>query len=264
MVSTFRTLIVGVMVAIPTCALAQQFNGLHTASRVFNNFPSSTLVITNSNTIPGSATISDSLFGPGNGANRDDILLSEDNGTTAATLGIDQAFTISTTFTLTDGANSPRKEAGIRIISPSQGDTQFIVDSDAQEIVAFGGGAPFHEFGVGATGYIPGTPITLSLTYTPASGGTSGANPGSLTYAVDYPTLGLSNSFTDIYTNLEGGPMGYQVGVYAQTDGVAGPSDFLNANFAISASLPEPASLASLGTLSASLLLRRRRESGGN
>jgi hypothetical protein len=256
--NTFKGLSAVVLLALPTCALAQQFNGMFTAPRVFNDFPSSTLVITNSNSNPGSATISDSLYGPGSGANRDDVLLSENFGATPAILNVDQGFTISTTFTLTDGSDSPRKEAGIRVISQPQGDVQFIVNSDLGEIVAFGGGAPFHEFASGVTGYHTATPITLTLTYNPAAGGTTGANPGSMTYTVDYPTLGLSDSFTGLYSNLEGGPSGYQVGVYAQTDGVAGPDDFLNADFTISASLPEPTSLFAVATFGAALLLRRR------
>src|SRR4051794_13801328 len=43
---------------IPTAAWAQ-FNGLKVNQRVFNDYPNSTLTVTNSNTIPGNVTIDD-------------------------------------------------------------------------------------------------------------------------------------------------------------------------------------------------------------
>ncbi|HEY1922247.1 MAG TPA: PEP-CTERM sorting domain-containing protein, partial [Tepidisphaeraceae bacterium] len=110
-------------------------------------------------------------------------------------------------------------------------------------------------------GYVPGTPITLSETYTPGTGGTTGANPATLTFSVDYPTQGLSESVSGAYSNLEGGSTNYTVGLYAQTDGVANSTDFINVNFSSisgSVSVPEPASLAGM-MLSAAAMLRRRR-----
>ena len=145
-----------------------------------DGFPGSTKVIVNPGTNPDNASISDSNYGTGSGTNRDDILASGDGGATALNLDINQGFTISTTLTLSDGTNAPRKEAGIRINAPVTGDALFIVNSDAGEIVAFGGGAPFHLFGSngGGNGYVPGTPITLSERYDPP--GTSGRDAGAV------------------------------------------------------------------------------------
>jgi hypothetical protein len=234
---------------------AQPINGFHTNSRVFNDIPGSTLTIVNPGTNPDNGSIDDRNFAAAGGANRHDILASNDAGVSNASLPTSQGFSISATLNLTDGSNAPRKEAGIRINNPVTGDVLLIVNSDAGEIVAFGGGAPFHSFGSGATGYTPGTPITLGMRYDPGS-------PGHITYSVDYPTLGLSTSFSDIFSNLEGGPgNGYTFGIYEQGRG-ADANDFMHLDFVnMSASLvPEPATfgLISVGVLAMATRRRRR------
>jgi len=235
-------------------------NGLKTNPRVFNDYPASTATVTTNNTIPGgTATIDDRnmVNTSTGGANRHDVLLSTDNGATAATFPITQGFQIQTTLTLTDGTNAPRKEAGIRINAPVTGDALLIVNSDAGEIVAFGGGAPFHLFGnnAGGNGYVPGTPITLGMRYDPGS-------PGEITYTVNYPTRGLNTSFSGAFSNLEGGPVNYQVGVYGQGGSANNAQDFMHMDFTnINASLvPEPASLGALAIGGLTLLARRRRD----
>jgi hypothetical protein len=243
---------------------AQVINGFATNPRVVNAFPSSTLVVVNPGTNPDVASINDSNFGAtGGGQNRTDLLASADNGATPFTFNTNQGFKISTTLTLTDGTDSPRKEAGIRINNSVTGDALFIVDSDQQEIVAFGGGAPFHSFanvGSPGGGYKTGTPITLSEEYDPP--GLVDPLHGLLTYTVSYPTLGLSQSYSALFSNLEGGPgNGSTFGVYGETDGSSNATtDFVNTSFAtITASLvPEPASLAVIGLGGLSLLARRR------
>src|SRR4029078_12808893 len=100
--------------------------------RVFNDYPNSTLTYNTSNSNPGTAFIDDRnlVNTTGGGANRHDILLSADNGATAYTFNPNQQWQISTTFTLTDGADSPRKEVGLRLNDPVTGDVLFIVNSD--------------------------------------------------------------------------------------------------------------------------------------
>lgn len=252
-----------VVVAIATAAQAQ-FNGIFLSPRVFNDHPETTLTITSSNSIPGSVTIDDRGATTTGGANRHDALLSADGGASAYQFSIDTPFTISTTIDLTDGNNSPRKEVGLRINAPVTGDALFIVNSDAGEIVTFGGGAPFHLFGndAGGNGYIPGTPITLGMTYTPGPGGTTGANPAMIDYSVTY--AGLNGGVTVdtgplSWSSLEGGPTNFTVGVYTQW-GPSSPADFDNVAFTnIQASVPEPTSLAAFA-LAATGLLRRRRK----
>jgi len=238
--------------------MAQPINGFHTNKGVFNDFPASTVTIINPGTNPDVGSIDDRNFGGAAGANRHDILASRDLGATNATLPTAQGFTMSTTLTLSDLSNSPRKEAGLRINNPATGDVLFIINSDAGEIVAFGGGAPFHSFGAGATGYVPGTPITMSLRYDPP--GLVDATKGLITYSVNYPTRGLNTSFSGLFGNIEGGPGNdYTFGIYGQGRG-ADANDFLHLDFAnLSASLvPEPASLGLISIGALALISRRR------
>ena len=236
-----------------------QINGFHSNPRVFNDFSTSTLVIVNPGTNPDVASINDSNMTGTGFANRHDILASSDGGASNFTFNTGQGFKITTTFTLTDGSNAPRKEAGIRINGGSgTGDVQLIVNSDAGEIVTFGG--PFHSFGSNATsnGYTPGTPITLSMEYDPP--GLVDPTKGLLTVGVNYPTLGLNQTFSGLFSNIEGGPgNGSTFGVYGQVS-PANAADFMNISFAnIQASLvPEPASIGMISLGLVSLLARRR------
>src|SRR5262249_49519959 len=151
--------------------------------------------------------------------NRHDVLVSADGGATALTLGIDQPFQIQTTLNLTDGSNTPRKEAGLRINAPVTGDVLFIVNSDAGEIVTVGGGGPFHVFGnnAGLNGYTPGTDITIGMKYTPGVPNTTAATPAHIEYFANYAALGGSISTGSLaWSNLEGGPTNFTIGVYAQ------------------------------------------------
>jgi hypothetical protein len=249
-------------------ASAAQANGIKILPRVTNGNPTSTLTITNSNSNPGTVTIDDRGFTQA-GTNRHDALVSVDNGATAGTFPIGQPFTISADFTLTDGFNSPRKEAGFEINGSPTGRSLFIINSDAGEIVAFGGGAPFKSFGnnAGGNGYTPGQTITLGMIYRPGliGGGGTASPPGSLEYFIDRTPLdgqatGYSTSGPLTYSNLEGGPTNFTFGAYAQfnTNAANFATDFGNvalSNFTVN--LPEPASLASLAV--GGLLLRRRR-----
>jgi hypothetical protein len=249
--------------AVVTCALtapawAQPFNGLKVNERVFNDYPTSTLTINNSNSVPGNVTIDDRNMtnATGNGANRHDALLSKDNGATAYTFPITEGFLFSTNLNLTAGSNTPRKEAGIRINSGVTGDVLFLVNSDAGEIVAFGGGAPFKLFGNNGTGngYTPGTTIQLGIIYRPDPG----PAPGTIEYFIDragpggFETSGQLN-----WDNLEGGPVDFNVGVYAQGGSGNNAQDFFTVRFT-DINVPEPAGLSVLALCGVALLTRRR------
>ena len=240
--------------SLPLAAQAANLaNGLINEPRVANGWPNSTLLMANDNNVTGgTASIDDRLATGGSGANRHDILLSGDGGATPLTMSIDTPFTISATLNLTDNSNSPRKEAGIRINAPVTGDALFIINSDAGEIVTFGGGMPFHLFGNngGGNGYTPGTPITMKLTYTPGPGGTTGANPASVDLAVTYAGL---NGGTTVdtgplpWSNLEGGPTNFQAGLYTQWSPADGLDfDHLGITNINATVTPEPASIGIL------------------
>ena len=134
------------MALVSNPARATSFDGVFIVPRVFDDF-NSTLNVTND--YPTEVQFDESAFLPGEGifANRHDALFSADGGATPFTFQIGDAFNVRADVTLEDGSDTPRKEAGVRINSPITGDVLFIINSDAGEIVAFGGGAPFFLFG---------------------------------------------------------------------------------------------------------------------
>jgi hypothetical protein len=232
-------------------------NGLHENPRVFNDFPGSILTITNTNTVnPGMVTIDDRRLTGSGFANRHDVLLSSDHGVSAHTFSIDDSFTFSAEVTLDTGLNAPRKEAGLRINSPVTGDAFFLINSDAGEIVAFGGGTPFHIFGNngGGTGYTVGDTILMGFTYTASGGGADGV-PGTMEYFIDRGS-GIESTGPLAWSNAEGGPSDFEVGVYAMIS-PGDESDFATATFNTITFVPAPGSLALLAL--GGLALRRRR-----
>lgn len=263
--SFFKIAALAAVTLLPTSAMAQ-FNGLKVNTRVFNDYPTSTLTITNSNSIPGSASIDDRNMtnASGNGANRHDILLSTDNGVTAAILSNNAPFTISADVTLTDGSNTPRKEAGLRINSSAisgVGDSLFIINSDAGEIVAFGG--PFYNFrdagGFAEPAYVPGQTITMGMIYRPGTPTTTGATPATIEYFINRGG-GIKSSGPLAFGNLEGGPVDFNVGFYGQGGSGNNANDFLHVTFNnINATVPEPASLGLLSVGGLAMLSRRRK-----
>jgi hypothetical protein len=265
---------------------AQIANGLVVEPRVFNDFATSTETVNINGggpvltpvpqpagnipiaSIPASVSINDTNLvnvGGGGFANRDDVLVSTNHGASVYTGDINQGFTISANVRLdsgTSGSGTPRKEAGIRVNSPVSGDALFILDSDQGEIVAFGAGAPFYNFrpAIEPT-YTPGQTIFMKEQYTPAVGGTTGANPGTMEYwAQLLPGGPLLDSGPLLYSNDEGGPTTYQIGFYDQVQPVAGSAtDFITGTFNnINASVPEPASFSMLVLGGLTLLSRRR------
>ena len=251
--------VIGLCLGAASAVNAQIVNGYYTNGYVFHDNPGSTLTFTPPppiNANPATITIRDQYTGAFSGANRHDVLASINGGLSAHTFGFDDSFLFTTTLTLTGGFNSPRKEAGIRINSPITGDMLFIVNSDAGEIVTFGG--PFHSFGnnAGGNGYTPGTPITLGIKEIAAGDGIGGM-PNTIEFFINY-NAGFVTTGPLPWTNLEGGPLNFNVGIYAQ-GGANANGDFVNAVFAnTTLIIPEPSSftLVAMGFLG--LLLRRR------
>ena len=228
-------------------------NGLNVNPRVFNDYPDSNLTITNN--YPTSATIRDVFPTTPSGkfANRHDLLLSTDSGNTAASFNNNESFDIRADVTLTDGSDTPRKEAGLRVNSSVGGDGLFIVNSDAHEIVAFGGPFPFFRFNNATFNYTTGDTITMEMVYDAAA------------HTMDYSvTKGATHMDSGplAFSNLENGVIdGSTAGFYGQFSPSA-PNDFGNvvfANIAATANVvPEPVGIAAFGALAVALLARRR------
>lgn len=218
------------------------------APRVFNDFSNSTLAITDEPTLVvfDEHNFTDDGI-PGSFANRHDVLFSNDGGATAYQFTTDIGFTMSAVITLQAGTTSPRKEAGIRFNSNVTGDAQFLINSDAGEIVAFGGGAPFYSFSAGALpDYVPGTPLLMGITY---SG--DAATPRTIEYFIDRTPEtpgGIESSGPLLWENNENGPVDFYAGYYAQIS-PANANDSLNVRIegmafaTVQSPVPEPGTL---------------------
>jgi hypothetical protein len=209
----------------PNSARALILDGVFVQERVVDDYPDSTLSVTNA--YPTQVQFAESAFGEklGGFANRHDALFSDNGGTNPRTFNIGEPFDVRASVILEDGSDTPRKEAGIRINSSITGDVLFIVNSDAGEIVAFGGGGPFHIFGKNATGdgYTPGQTIFMRMIYQPNSNTTE--DPGTLEYIIQRGN-GIETSGPLAFANLENGPVDFEVGLYAQAGADDPVADF--------------------------------------
>jgi hypothetical protein len=264
----FYAAVSGFMTAFATSAFATNATDVDAVKineRVFNDFSTTSLATTNN--YPTAVIFDESGYVDdgmgGNFANRHDAILSVDGGASEAVFNIDDPISFSADVTLIPTSDAPRKEAGLRLNSPVSGDVLFLVNSDAGEIVAFGGGAPFYLFGSGLDGYFSGDTLRMGIDYIPSGGGSNGV-PGRIQYWIDRDADGVDIETSGYlnWANLEGGPVSYRAGFYLQASPNLGSTDSAYASFEnieVSA-IPEPASAAVAGVvLLASLLLTRRR-----
>jgi hypothetical protein len=237
-------------VTLAANAGVESVNGVKIMERVVNGFPDSTLTTTNN--YPSEVQFDDQDMDVADMtafANRHDALASTDGGATAANFLTSDAFSFSAYVTLSDTSDTPRKEAGLRIDSTTTGDALFIINSDAGEIVAFGG--PFYSFGNngGGNGYTPGQTIFMQMIYRPGA-------PGTMEYRIDRGS-GIESSGRLPWTNIEGGPVNYQLGMYVQGASNTA-SDSMTATFENVRIIPEPATVSLLlGGLALAAFKRR-------
>lgn len=218
--------------------------------RVFNDFPSSTLVTT---TGPGSVQFAEAPFGTGGWANRHDVVATGSAGLVDHVFSISDPFSIEAEVTL--ATTDASAEAGLRMNSGVTGDVIFLI-KDNGEIAAFGGGAPFFSFaGAGAVdGYVPGTSIFMKIVYTP---GGALFVPGTVEYIIDRGN-GLESSGVMNWDNLEGGPSVHTAGMYTQhIPSAPETTSAVTTTFNNVVITPEPASLGLMG-LGGLAMLRRR------
>jgi hypothetical protein len=130
----------------------------------FNDDPSSTF--DSLKALPVVAFADTHVSHAGNFANRHDWAVSAD-GEDPAIFGMDDYFDFS--FDLTLIGTPPgtkfeqRKEAGMIVASSIGGDGQFIVNTDAHEVVSFGGPFPFYKFN--DLSYNSGDKINMRVRY---------------------------------------------------------------------------------------------------
>jgi PEP-CTERM motif len=243
----------GLLSGSVTYAQVGSINSVFVQPRFFNDVPGS---IDNVNVILGPgyhpSFISfdeQNVSAPTGYANRDLWHFSNNNGASAYAFANNDFFSVSMTLTLMGSPTSPRKEAGF-ILNTIGGDGQFIVDTDAHEVVAFGGPLPFYAF---PATFNSGSTITLGMTYFMDPSGHR---------AIIYSANGINSPALE-FSNLEQGIIdGSTLGGYLQvqndptTPSNSGMAIFQNINIA---PVPEPTALALLGLGVVPLLLRRRR-----
>jgi hypothetical protein len=195
--------------------------------------------------LAGGAIIDERNYAPFNAANRHDLQLSSNGGTSAAPFDFqNEGIDVSMDVTLTAGVTAaPRKEAGFIFSSP-MGSGQFIVNTDAHEIAAFGGPFIFHQFKTATYQFNSGDTANLRIIYQPPPRDMGGTiigdgtieyrvklNGGAEQIAGPFP---IDNDESGLFTNTT-------VAAYAQAAG-ANAGDFITArfeNFDVSAP-PEP------------------------
>jgi hypothetical protein len=229
--------------------------------RIFSEFVDDpTSVFSFTNDYPSLVSLSDTSVDNGGAAggfaNRRNWRFSGNGGVSDFLFTNDTFFDVSFDLTLSGNA-TPRKEAGF-LLDTIGGQGQFIVNTDAHEVVAFGGPLPFFKFNDLGLSFNEGDTIRLGMTYFLDEDGKR---------KIIYRANDLSSGALE-FTNLEQGIIDNStLGGYLQTvidrnnpDNGA-TADFRNIGIRSPAAavIPEPSSLLLCAGGLAALVLRRRR-----
>ena len=240
--------LLGLAVATGAYAQINTINSAIIQARDFNDVPSSSLSIVDN--YPSSIQISDfGVSAPTGFANRHSWRFSNNDNTPYQFLN-NEYFQVSMTLTLSGSPITPRKEAGFLFASTIGGEGQFIVNTDAHEIVAFGGSLPFYAF---PATYDSGETITLGVNYFLDS--STGLR------SIVYSANGVASPVLP-FTNLEQGIINNTtIGGYVQiVNDSTNPFNAGIANFQNISAVPEPSTLVLVGIgLFGLLAIRRKR-----
>lgn len=156
--------VMGALFAVSAAsAQVSDINSARLFPRTYNDDPTSVLVSVN--TYPTLISFNDQSVDKngvaGGFANRHVWYFSKDSGVNAYRFQNNDFFEVFMDVTLTATPNSPRKEAGF-LLDTVGGQGQFIVNTDAHEVVAFGGPLPFYAF---PSTYDSGETLRLGMTY---------------------------------------------------------------------------------------------------
>ena len=223
-----------------------QINSAFIMPRVFNDVPGATL--TSINNYPGFIVFNEAGVSSATGFANRDVWQFSNNGTTAYALQNNDYFQASFNLTLTANTLTVRREAGFLFTTATSGDIQFIVDTDAHEVVQFGG-ISFYSFNPGLS-YNSGDTISLAMAYFLDASGNN---------ALQFRANGVSSPVYEFAAGTGIGN-GSTLGGYLQVvNDPANPSNAGTALFQNITLVPEPSvfALLSLGLLP--LVFRRRR-----
>ena len=153
--------IAGLLAANAAWAQVSSINSVVYTPRQYNDVPLSTLTVVSN--YPSLISFYDqNVSKPSGFANRHSWHFSNTSGASPFLFSNTEPFTITMTVTLVADPISPRKEAGFVFNNPLNDGGEFIVDSDAHEIVAFGGFLPFYAF---PKTFQSGDTVTMGMTY---------------------------------------------------------------------------------------------------
>jgi hypothetical protein len=247
-----------VLFAGSAIASPSTINGVVEATRIFNDFTTTSLTVTNN--YPSSVRLEESGYADdgvgGNFANKHAFWLSDDGGATGLDFNYGDGFFFSVTVT-DNSSGMGGSEVGMNSDLFGFGFFGSGIGPGGSEIAAFGGTLPFHSFGSGL--YAAGDDLGLRMIYRPGPA-EFGLPKGTIEYQYQINGGGWVSSGQILWNNTEGGiPSGgftQLFGFGAQFNNpIGGTADV---TFSDIYAVPAPASIALLGAAGIVGIRRRR------
>jgi len=244
---TSLTTFVGLLVASGAYAQVSTINSAAVTPRALNDVP--TAPLTTVIDYPSRISFAEQNVSGTGFANRDVWHFSNNGGSAAYPFQIYDYFQATMSVTLTgDPTSTLRKEAGFVFNNPLNDGGEFILDTDAHEVVAFGGFLPFYAF---PSTFNSGGTVVMGITYENVNG------VNSIMYTangVNSPWLPLSNTEHGVINDTTIGGY-FQIVQDPNVPGNSGSAVFQNITIG---TVPEPSTAALLGLGLLALLFRRR------